>query len=145
MNRPYIICHMVTSVDGKVTGDFLFRTECEKATEIYYEMNREYKSQGSGGFICGRITMETSFTGGWYPDLSKYEPVKKHLGSYMNCWCGDMGENDDYYAIAFDPKGKLDAEPLITHTYPLERIDEAYELFEKRLDGVIKIAVSTER
>lgn len=107
MNRPYIICHMVTSVDGKVTGDFLFRTECEKATEIYYEMNREYKSQGSGGFICGRITMETSFTGGWYPDLSKYKPVKKHLGSYMNCWCGDMGENDDYYAIAFDPKGKL--------------------------------------
>ena len=107
MNRPYIICHMVTSVDGKVTGDFLFRPECKKATDIYYEMNREYKSQGSGGFICGRITMETSFTGGWYPDLSKYEPVEKHLGSYMNCWCDDMGENGDYYAIAFDPKGRL--------------------------------------
>ena len=25
MNRPYIICHMVTSIDGKVTGDFLSR------------------------------------------------------------------------------------------------------------------------
>lgn len=25
MDRPYIICHMVTSLDGKVTGDFLGR------------------------------------------------------------------------------------------------------------------------
>ena len=71
MYRPYIVCHMVTSIDGKVTGDFLSRPECESATEIYYEMNREYKAQGSGGFICGRVTMEGSFTGGWYPDLSE--------------------------------------------------------------------------
>ena len=42
MNRPYVICHMVTSIDGKVTGDFLYRPECEKATDIYYEINRNY-------------------------------------------------------------------------------------------------------
>ena len=64
MNRPYIVCHMVTSIDGKVTGDFLGLPACEDATEVYYEINREYKSRGSGGFICGRITMEGSFTGG---------------------------------------------------------------------------------
>jgi threonine dehydrogenase-like Zn-dependent dehydrogenase len=29
--------------------------------------------------------------------------------------------------------GKLDTEPLITHTYPISKIDEAYELFEKFL------------
>lgn len=76
MNRLYIICHMVTSIERKVTGDFLYRHECEAATEIYYEMNREYRQNGGSGFICGRITMEQSFTGGWYPDLSKYEPGK---------------------------------------------------------------------
>ena len=97
---------MVTSLDGKVTGEFLNRPECEAATEIYYEMNREYKAQGSGGFICGRVTMEQSFTGGWYLDLSKYEPVKKHLGYYMNCWFDDLADAN-YFAIAFDPKGKL--------------------------------------
>jgi threonine dehydrogenase-like Zn-dependent dehydrogenase len=37
--------------------------------------------------------------------------------------------------------GKLDTEPLITHTYPLSQIDEAYELFENKSDGVIKVAV----
>ncbi len=34
MNRPYIICHMMTSIDGKVTGDFLFRDECSAKSEI---------------------------------------------------------------------------------------------------------------
>ncbi|MBQ2719941.1 MAG: alcohol dehydrogenase, partial [Clostridia bacterium] len=37
--------------------------------------------------------------------------------------------------------GKIDTEPLITHTFPLEKIEEAYEIFENRRDGVIKIAV----
>ena len=38
-------------------------------------------------------------------------------------------------------EGKLDTEPLITHTYPLSKIDEAYELFENKRDGVIKVAI----
>jgi alcohol dehydrogenase len=33
------------------------------------------------------------------------------------------------------------AEPLITHTYLLEKIAEAYELFENKRGGVIKVAV----
>lgn len=38
-------------------------------------------------------------------------------------------------------EGKIDTEPLITHTYPLSRIQEAYDLFESKRDGVIKVAV----
>ena len=37
--------------------------------------------------------------------------------------------------------GKLDTTPLITHTYPLDRIEEAYDLFEHHRDGVIKVAI----
>ena len=36
---------------------------------------------------------------------------------------------------------KIDTEPLITHTYPLQRIEEAYDLFEHKHDGVIKVAI----
>ena len=39
-------------------------------------------------------------------------------------------------------QGKIDTTPLITHTYPLTRIKEAYELFENRKDGVVKIAIT---
>ena len=38
-------------------------------------------------------------------------------------------------------EGKLNTEPLITHTYPLEQIEEAYELFENKRDDVIKVAI----
>ncbi len=34
MNIPYIICHMLTSIDGKVTGDFLSQPICSKATDL---------------------------------------------------------------------------------------------------------------
>ena len=101
MNRPYIICHMVMSIDGKVTGDYLFRPECEKATEIYYDINRNYIANG---FICGRVTMESSFTNGWYPDLTKYKPVKHDMDLKMDFMLDDMS---GFYAVAFDPSGKL--------------------------------------
>lgn len=91
---------MVASIDGKVTGDFLSRPECEKATDIYYELNREYNKNGTSGFICGRVTMESSFTGGWYPDLTKYEPIENKDDFIPDNLTG-------FYAVSFDPKGKL--------------------------------------
>ena len=39
-------------------------------------------------------------------------------------------------------QGKLDTTPLITHRFPLSQIDEAYRIFENRLDGVIKVAIT---
>lgn len=96
MNRPYIICHMVTSIDGKVTGDFLSSPASAKACEIYYEINRDLKSNG---FICGRVTMESSFTGGYYPDLSAYTPKEKRDFIPDNL--------SSFYAVAFDTNGKL--------------------------------------
>jgi len=37
--------------------------------------------------------------------------------------------------------GRLDLVPLITHTFSLDRIVDAYKLFGERLDGVIKVAI----
>ncbi len=38
-------------------------------------------------------------------------------------------------------EGKLDTTPLITHTFKLDEIEKAYELFENRRDHVIKVAI----
>ena len=91
----------MTSIDGKVTGDFLFQNECSEATDIYYRINRERKANG---FICGRVTMEESFTGGWYPDLSRYKPVRHDMDMKMDFIVDDLS---GFYAIAFDTHGKL--------------------------------------
>jgi threonine dehydrogenase-like Zn-dependent dehydrogenase len=37
--------------------------------------------------------------------------------------------------------GRFDPKPLVTHTMPLDRIEEAYRLFGERRDGVLKIAL----
>lgn len=92
---------MVTSIDGKVTGDFLFLPECAKATEIYYRLNREMPSDG---FICGRVTMEGSFTGGWYPNLGPYVPVSYEESTKTDYIVDNLS---GFYAIAFDTHGKL--------------------------------------
>lgn len=97
-NRPYIICHMVSSIDGKVTGDFLYRPECEKATDIYYRLNREYNADA---FACGRITMEGSFTFGWYPDISNYPQITSPNDVFV------PDDTAEKYAVAFDPHGRL--------------------------------------
>ena len=101
MNRPYIICHMVTSADGKVTGDFLSDSACAAACEIYYDINRSLQADG---FICGRVTMEGSFTGGYRPDLSQYLPTHRD-GAKTDFLPADAMTG--FYAVAFDPKGKL--------------------------------------
>ena len=38
-------------------------------------------------------------------------------------------------------EGKIDTTPLITHRFKLSEIEEAYRIFENKLDGVIKVAV----
>lgn len=37
--------------------------------------------------------------------------------------------------------GRVDLTPLLTHSFPLDRIVEAYELFGERRDGVLKVAI----
>lgn len=103
MNRPYIICHMTMSLDGKVTGDFLRRAEHSGVSEIYYRINRDY---GADAYACGRVTMEESFTGGWYPDLSEYHPVQ-HSAEHKTDFISDEKCITGFYSIAFDPHGRL--------------------------------------
>jgi threonine dehydrogenase-like Zn-dependent dehydrogenase len=38
--------------------------------------------------------------------------------------------------------GRLDLGPLVTHRFPLDRIEEAYELFAHQRDGVLKVAIT---
>ena len=54
-------------------------------------------------------------------------------GGVDGCRCGEI--------LSLIAKGKLDTTPLITHRFPLKQIEEAYRIFENRLDGVIKVAV----
>ena len=74
-------------------------------------------------------------------DRSQTLPLPDMYGKNLTFKTGGVDGCDCAEVLRLIEQGKLDTEPLITHTYPLERIDEAYELFENRRDGVIKAAV----
>jgi threonine dehydrogenase-like Zn-dependent dehydrogenase len=38
--------------------------------------------------------------------------------------------------------GRVDLRPMVTHRFPLERIEEAYDLFAHQRDGVLKVAIT---
>ena len=52
-----------------------------------------------------------------------------------------LAESSRSYIQKLIEKGKIDTTPLITHRFPLTEIEEAYRIFENKLDGVIKVAI----
>ena len=72
-NRPYIICHMLTSLDGKVTGNFLDDKKIEHLIEEYYKIHSEFKADA---FACGKNTFLEDFVKDNEIDLAKYSNTK---------------------------------------------------------------------
>ena len=68
-------------------------------------------------------------------------PLPDMYGKNLIFKTGGVDGCDCAETLALIAEGKIDTTPLITHTYPLERIEEAYKLFENRRDGVIKVAI----
>lgn len=54
-------------------------------------------------------------------------------GGVDGCDCAEI--------LSLIEQGRLDTTPLITHTYPLAEIEAAYDMFENKRDGVMKVAI----
>ncbi len=98
MDRPKIICHMMTSLDGKVTGSFLELPQARLAEQHYSSQHRAF---GAQAFAAGRITMEQSYMDDEYPDLAPFLDATVPAGDYI------ADRDCPMYAIAFDRKGRI--------------------------------------
>ena len=74
-------------------------------------------------------------------DEAQTLPLPDMYGKNLTFKIGGVDGCDCEETLRLIAEGKIDTEPLITHTYPLSRIEDAYELFENKKDGVIKVAV----
>ena len=74
-------------------------------------------------------------------DKAQMLPLPDMYGKNLTFKTGGVDGCDCEEILKLISEGKINTEPLITHTYPLNRIEEAYELFENKRDGVIKVAV----
>lgn len=68
-------------------------------------------------------------------------PFPNMYGKNLTFKTGGVDGCDCEEVLNLIAQGKIDTTPLITHRFPLSRIDEAYRLFENKEDGVIKIAI----
>lgn len=72
-------------------------------------------------------------------------PLPDMYGKNLTFKTGGVDGCDCEEILRLIAEGKIDTTPLITHRFGLSQIEEAYRVFENRLDGVIKVAVSNDQ
>lgn len=97
--RPYkVICHMETSLDGKIDGNYL---ETASANYFANEYQRVHQLYNPKAWICGRVTYEQHITYGKQIDVSSYPNTLVSREDFI------ANTSASAYAIAIDPSGKL--------------------------------------
>ncbi len=98
MNRPRVICHMASTVNGKIlTADWGDKEAVKTFSGFYEKCHESYKSQA---WMCGRVTMEKDFSHGEKPVLTQPAasiPRQPFIAD----------KNATTFAVAIDTKGKL--------------------------------------
>lgn len=92
--KPYVICHMLCSIDGRII------TENWKPFEgvEFYEQTGG-KKENADAWFCGRVTMEQHFAID-LPDLSGFNKIQDKTDFIADAQA-------DSYVIALDAAGKL--------------------------------------
>lgn len=58
-DRPFIFCHMLTSLDGKIIGNYMSTPEASAAGDVFYRLafgeDPHYRHQG---WLSGRVTTD---------------------------------------------------------------------------------------
>ena len=75
-------------------------------------------------------------------DRPQVLPLPDMYGKNLTFKTGGVDGCDCAEILRLIEEGKIDITPLITHRFPLYEIEEAYRIFENKLDGVMKVAVS---
>ena len=74
-------------------------------------------------------------------DRPQVLPLPEMYGKNLTFKTGGVDGCDCEEILGLIEQGKIDTTPLITHSFPLRDIEEAYRIFENKLQGVIKVAI----
>ena len=99
MERPFVVCHMLASLDGKIDGAFFGAPEAAPALKAYGELRNFYGCQAT---LYGTTTMLGSYADGRVGALSAGNvlPPKKD-------WVNPAGKVLGNFIVSVDPVGEL--------------------------------------
>lgn len=97
MDRPFVVCHMLSSLDGKIDGEFFSAPECRPVLAEYGNLRGFYGCQAT---LYGTTTMIGSYADGMVgelPDVSAHYGKEDHI----------VHSEAENYIVSIDPKGVL--------------------------------------
>lgn len=97
MDKPYVVCHMLTSLDGKIDGAFMSAPEADGARNEYGRLRGVYACQAT---LYGMVTMERTYAEGRAGEIPHSE---------ICCPREDFIAPSDVanYIVSVDPEGVL--------------------------------------
>ena len=97
MTRPRVICHMMTSLDGRIVTDGW--PQSPEGRKQYEIVHATYEPDG---WLCGRVTMQLHFAKGVRDEA---DVAREYRGAPREDFVAP-GEHESF-AFALDPRGRL--------------------------------------
>lgn len=95
MKRPYVICHMLSSLDGKINGPFMAESAALGLSSAYGEIR---EMMGSNAWMYGTVTT-AEFTDFAKPELEKNAKVPE--GDFV------AEHHEKMYYVSLDTEGQI--------------------------------------
>ena len=96
MNRPYVICHMLQSIDGKIAGGFFREKQTLELAKIYSDISKDYNGDA---IIYGTTTAQEMFSSSKTAPVLNQNPIQKIDYIYKN--------DKNKWIVVIDSQGQI--------------------------------------
>lgn len=152
--RQVIICETDPQRADFVRRHYPQVLVCNPAKEDMEAFVKSHSDHGGADVVLEAAGAENTFEMAWkcarpnaivtvvaLYDRPQLLPLPDMYGKNLTFKTGGVDGCDCEAILKLIEEGKIDTTPLITHTLPLNQIEKAYQIFEEKKDGVIKVAV----
>ena len=99
MNQPFVVCHMLASLDGKIDGDFFGAPETLSALSAYGSLRGHYMPEAT---VYGTTTMLGGYADRPAPKFSQTTRIQ-----YAEDYISPEGIKTANFIVSLDPNGTL--------------------------------------
>lgn len=96
-DRPAVICHILMSLNGKISGAFMGAPQTAPALKAYQDLRSQF---GCTATLYGTTTMAEGYADGYAPVLPPAETVYNREDCLPALWADDL-------IVSVDPEGLL--------------------------------------